>query len=56
MEQRKIEQIKIFTFENYKDVEFEVNKYVIEFFEQNENYPRIEITSKFIAVIGYKLI
>lgn len=54
MEQkRQLEQIKIFPYSNYTTEELEkaVNDYVVEIFNEQGNFPRIETNQGFISVI-----
>ena len=54
MEQkRQLEQIKIFLYSNYTTEELEkaVNDYVVEIFNKEGNFPRIETNQGFISVI-----
>lgn len=54
MEQkRQLEQIKIFPYSNHTTEELEkaVNDYVVEIFNKEGNFPRIETNQGFISVI-----
>lgn len=51
MKKRQLQQIKIFFIEDNSNVEKQVNEYVVEVFNSQGNFPRIETNSKFISVI-----
>ena len=55
MAKRQLKQIKIFKvsdFETTEQLEKTVNDYVIERFNKEGNYPRIETNSKFVSVLS----
>ncbi len=59
MSKKQIQQIKIFRvddFNNCEKLEKEVNDFVAEIVSQEGNYPVIETNSKFISVIGDRLV
>ena len=53
MQKRQLQQIKIFPYGNYTTEELEkaVNDYVVEIFNKQGNFPRIETNQGFISVI-----
>ena len=55
---RQLEQIKIFPYHNYttEELEIAVNAYVIERFNNEGNFPRIETNEGFISVISECLV
>lgn len=59
MRKRQLQQIKIFKVEHFKtteDLEESVNKYVIEMYNKEGNYPTIKTNSKFVSVISHCLL
>lgn len=51
---RILPQIKIFSVTDYHDVDKAVNDYIILIFNETGNFPKIKVTSNYIAVIYKK--